>query len=180
MALAPELMYDEMAVALSYGLMMSTIASPPPATPASASAPAPAPTAAPPAKKGKKEKKEKKVEEGDDAFVEEHGFGLDRTDVLRSDALAHARCPPCTGDEEEEEEEAAAPGNDRKAKAAALKAARDKELEEKKAAALERLAKKEAKQRSLCNLEASPHRYDCRQRCIARDQASPLRVRMRG
>ena len=70
MALAPELMYDEMAVALSYGLMMSTIASPPPATPASASAPAPAPTAAPPAKKGKKEKKEKKVEEeeDDDAF----------------------------------------------------------------------------------------------------------------
>ena len=71
MALAPELMYDEMAVALSYGLMMSTIASPPPATPASASAPAPAPTAAPPAKKGKKEKKEKKKveeEEDDDAF----------------------------------------------------------------------------------------------------------------
>ena len=69
------------------------------------------------------------------------------------------RCHPRIGDEEEEEEEAA-PANDRKAKAAALKAARDKELEEKKAAALERLAKKEAKQRSLCNLEASPHSHD--------------------
>ena len=41
-------------------------------------------------------------------------------------------------------------------KAAELKAARDKETEEKKAAALARLAKKEANQRSLCNLEIKP------------------------
>ena len=53
-------------------------------------------------------------------------------------------------------QEKASPANDRKAKAAALKAQRDKEAEEKKQAALERLAKKEAKQRSLCNLEVKP------------------------
>ena len=37
-----------------------------------------------------------------------------------------------------------------------LKAKRDAELEEKKQAALARLAKKEANQRSLCNLEIKP------------------------
>ena len=45
---------------------------------------------------------------------------------------------------------------DKKAKAAALKAKRDAETEEKKKIAMERLAKKEAKQRSLCNLEVKP------------------------
>eukprot|EP00616_Rhizochromulina_sp_CCMP1243_P005914 CAMPEP_0118966216 /NCGR_PEP_ID=MMETSP1173-20130426/3705_1 /TAXON_ID=1034831 /ORGANISM="Rhizochromulina marina cf, Strain CCMP1243" /LENGTH=887 /DNA_ID=CAMNT_0006914961 /DNA_START=30 /DNA_END=2693 /DNA_ORIENTATION=+ len=58
------------------------------------------------------------------------------------------------GDEEEEEE--AAPVSDRAKKAAELKAKRDAEMEAKKKAALDRLAKKEAKQRSLCNLEIKP------------------------
>lgn len=65
------------------------------------------------------------------------------------------------GDDDDEEEDAGAggkaPANDDRAKRAAeLKAKRDAELEEKKKAALERLAKKEANQRSLCNLEIKP------------------------
>jgi translation elongation factor EF-1beta len=60
-------------------------------------------------------------------------------------------------DDDEEEEEASAPApNSRQAKAAALKAENEKKLEEAKAAALARLAKKEANQRSLCNLEIKP------------------------
>eukprot|EP00615_Pteridomonas_danica_P013380 CAMPEP_0114342418 /NCGR_PEP_ID=MMETSP0101-20121206/9780_1 /TAXON_ID=38822 ORGANISM="Pteridomonas danica, Strain PT" /NCGR_SAMPLE_ID=MMETSP0101 /ASSEMBLY_ACC=CAM_ASM_000211 /LENGTH=127 /DNA_ID=CAMNT_0001476507 /DNA_START=14 /DNA_END=393 /DNA_ORIENTATION=+ len=58
-------------------------------------------------------------------------------------------------DDEEEEEEKPA-GKSRAEQAKELKAQRDKELEEKKAAALARLAKKEANQRSLCNLEIKP------------------------
>ena len=45
-------------------------------------------------------------------------------------------------------------------KAAALKKQRDEELEKAKQAALERLAKKEAKQRTLCNLEITPWEAD--------------------
>eukprot|EP00615_Pteridomonas_danica_P005080 CAMPEP_0114341128 /NCGR_PEP_ID=MMETSP0101-20121206/8840_1 /TAXON_ID=38822 ORGANISM="Pteridomonas danica, Strain PT" /NCGR_SAMPLE_ID=MMETSP0101 /ASSEMBLY_ACC=CAM_ASM_000211 /LENGTH=241 /DNA_ID=CAMNT_0001474627 /DNA_START=48 /DNA_END=773 /DNA_ORIENTATION=- len=58
-------------------------------------------------------------------------------------------------DDEEEEEEKPA-GKSRAQQAKELKEQRDKELEEKKAAALARLAKKEANQRSLCNLEIKP------------------------
>jgi translation elongation factor EF-1beta len=62
------------------------------------------------------------------------------------------------GDDDDEEEEADAKpaANSRQAKAAALKAENEKKLEEAKAAALARLAKKEANQRSLCNLEIKP------------------------
>lgn len=59
-------------------------------------------------------------------------------------------------DDEEEDEDAKPAANSRAAKAAELKAQRDKETEEKKQAALARLAKKEANQRSLCNLEIKP------------------------
>jgi len=61
------------------------------------------------------------------------------------------------GDDDDEEEEAAAPAaSSRQAMAAKLKAENEKKLEEAKAAALARLAKKEANQRSLCNLEIKP------------------------
>ena len=56
----------------------------------------------------------------------------------------------CSSDEED-----AAPSS-RAEQAKALKAKKDKETAEKKQAALDRLAKKEAKQRSLCNLEIKP------------------------
>ena len=61
------------------------------------------------------------------------------------------------GDDDDDGEKGSTPVvSSRAEKAAALKAARDKETEEKKAAALARLAKKEANQRSLCNLEIKP------------------------
>lgn len=64
------------------------------------------------------------------------------------------------GFDEEEEEEEKTPGGSAKERAAAAKAKRDAELEEAKKKALERLAKKEAKQRSLCNLEIKPWEED--------------------
>ena len=62
------------------------------------------------------------------------------------------------GDDDDDEDDAtpAPAANSRQAKAAALKAENEKKLEEAKAAALARLAKKEANQRSLCNLEIKP------------------------
>jgi translation elongation factor EF-1beta len=63
-------------------------------------------------------------------------------------------------DDEEEEEEEKPAGKSRAEIAKELKAQRDKEAEEKKAAALARLAKKEANQRSLCNLEIKPWESD--------------------
>jgi elongation factor 1-beta len=74
----------------------------------------------------------KKVEEDDDDEVD---FGFD---------------------DEEEEEDGSNKAPSRSEQAAALKKQRDAELEEKKQAAMERLAKKEANQRSLCNLEIKP------------------------
>mmetsp|Transcript_79892 Transcript_79892/g.156240 ORF Transcript_79892/g.156240 Transcript_79892/m.156240 type:complete len:208 (-) Transcript_79892:143-766(-) len=60
-------------------------------------------------------------------------------------------------DDDDEDEASAAPAaNSRQAMAAKLKAENEKKLEEAKAAALARLAKKEANQRSLCNLEIKP------------------------
>lgn len=56
---------------------------------------------------------------------------------------------------DDDEEEDAAPSS-RAEQAKALKAKKEKEMAEKKQAALDRLAKKEAKQRSLCNLEIKP------------------------
>jgi seryl-tRNA synthetase len=64
------------------------------------------------------------------------------------------------GFDDEEEEEAKPAGKSRAEIAKELKAQRDKEAEEKKAAALARLAKKEANQRSLCNLEIKPWESD--------------------
>jgi len=65
------------------------------------------------------------------------------------------------GEDDEEEAAPAAPAaGSRAEQAAKLKAARDAELEEAKAAALARLAKKEANQRSLCNLEIKPWEAD--------------------
>jgi translation elongation factor EF-1beta len=62
--------------------------------------------------------------------------------------------------DEEEEEEAAAPTMSRAEKAAALKKQKDAETEAAKQKALERLAKKEANQRTLCNLEITPWEAD--------------------
>jgi len=59
-------------------------------------------------------------------------------------------------DDDDDDEEAAAAPSSRQAMAAKLKAENEKKLEEAKAAALARLAKKEANQRSLCNLEIKP------------------------
>ena len=56
---------------------------------------------------------------------------------------------------DDDDEEDAKPSS-RAEQAKALKAKKDKETAEKKQAALDRLAKKEAKQRSLCNLEIKP------------------------
>ena len=56
---------------------------------------------------------------------------------------------------DDDDEEDAAPSS-RAEQAKALKAKKEKEVAEKKQAALDRLAKKEAKQRSLCNLEIKP------------------------
>ena len=64
------------------------------------------------------------------------------------------------GDGDDDEEEEKAPTMSRAEKAAALKKERDEELEKAKQAALERLAKKEAKQRTLCNLEITPWEAD--------------------
>ena len=64
------------------------------------------------------------------------------------------------GDDDDDEEEEKAPTMSRAEKAAALKKERDAELEKAKQAALERLAKKEAKQRTLCNLEITPWEAD--------------------
>ncbi len=64
------------------------------------------------------------------------------------------------GDDDEEEEAEAVSTMSRAEKAAALKKQRDEELEKAKQAALERLAKKEAKQRTLCNLEITPWEAD--------------------
>jgi elongation factor 1-beta len=60
------------------------------------------------------------------------------------------------GFDDEEEEDSSNKAPSRAEQAAALKKQRDAELEEKKQAAMERLAKKEANQRSLCNLEIKP------------------------
>ena len=63
-------------------------------------------------------------------------------------------------DDDDEEEEEAAPKMSRAQQAAALKKKRDEETEAAKQKALERLAKKEANQRTLCNLEISPWEAD--------------------
>ena len=60
---------------------------------------------------------------------------------------------------DDDDEEDAAPSS-RAEQAKALKAKKEKEVAEKKQAALDRLAKKEAKQRSLCNLEIKPWEAD--------------------
>jgi len=64
------------------------------------------------------------------------------------------------GDDDEVEAAPADSAGSRAEQAAKLKAARDAELEAAKAAALARLAKKEANQRSLCNLEIKPWEAD--------------------
>eukprot|EP00937_MAST-01D_sp_MAST-1D-sp2_P001958 g1958.t1 len=58
--------------------------------------------------------------------------------------------------DDDEEEAAGDAGMSRAEKAKAAKAAKDAETQRKKEEALARLAKKEAKQRSLCNLEIKP------------------------
>ena len=60
------------------------------------------------------------------------------------------------GDDDDDDAPAAAAPNSRQAMAAKLKAENDAKLEEAKAVAMARLAKKEANQRSLCNLEIKP------------------------
>ena len=59
-------------------------------------------------------------------------------------------------DDDDEEEEAAAPKGSRADQAKAAKAERDAFIQKKKEETLARLAIKEAKQRSLCNLEIKP------------------------
>ena len=64
-------------------------------------------------------------------------------------------------DDDEEDAKPASPAKGSRAEMAAkLKAERDAETEVKKQAAMERLAKKEANQRSLCNLEIKPWEAD--------------------
>ena len=123
------LAHDEMRVALSWGLMISGGVSPPASIVSTSTAPKQ------PSTKPKQAKK---------ALAAVATADEDEFDVFGDD------------NGEEEETTSAVPALSRAEKAAALKKQKDAETEAAKQKALERLAKKEAKQRSLCNLEIKP------------------------
>ena len=127
------LAHDEMRVALSWGLMISGGVSPPASIVSTSTAPKQ------PSTKPKQAKK---------ALAAVATADEDEFDVFGDD------------NGEEEETTSAVPALSRAEKAAALKKQKDAETEAAKQKALERLAKKEANQRTLCNLEITPWEAD--------------------
>jgi len=147
MALSPELCCDEMSVAISYGLMFGEGA---PVTPSAVTAPAAevsAPAASETAGPSKSQlKKAAKLAEKEKKKAEKEAAKKKAEAAKKAEAEADDDdMDDMFGDDDEADE---AP----KPKEKSMK----EKLEEKKQAALERLAKKEAKQRSLCTLEIKP------------------------